>query len=166
MGIYDNKKEPVVKLKFRFGFSRKKMKYPAILILGLIAIVIAFFAIQIVLQPQAIIYSLNPNPLDLAQEQTTLLTVNVFNVTGANATGSLLEVNAIASESFVITPKSQSISILEAGARREYIFQIRPFNQANPSAGIPAGDYKIRIHLIVNSEEFEKEAVLQVKRVV
>ncbi|MBN1941305.1 MAG: hypothetical protein JW772_03930 [Candidatus Diapherotrites archaeon] len=165
MGIYDNKSEPKVKLKFRFGFSKKKLKYPAILIVGLIAIVLAFFAVQTLMQPQAIMFSLSPNPLDLARNQTSLLTVDVFNVTGANAENAVLDVSAVASELFVITPESQSISTIEAGGRREYLFQIRPFNNQNPTAGVPAGDYKLQIILNVNGEKFTKEAILQIKRV-
>ncbi|MDD5162687.1 MAG: hypothetical protein PHD95_00595 [Candidatus ainarchaeum sp.] len=159
MGIYDNKKKQGIK----FGFSFKQFKYPAIFVGGLIVIIIVFLALQALLEPQPIIVSINPNPIDLAQEETALLTVNAVNTTQQNSASSSLKVVPVASEMFVVTPALQEISTFEAGARREFVFQIRPLNKANPNSIVPPGDYKIKILLAINGQEFSKEIVLQIK---
>jgi hypothetical protein len=159
MGIYDNKKE----MNFRLGFSWKQFKYPALLIMGIIVIVLAFFAVQQLLQPQPIIASISPNPISLAQNQTALLTVDAVNTTGENASSTLIKVLPAASEMFVVTPGQQEISTLEAGGRRQFLFQIRPFNSASPEENVPPGDYKIGIVFRINGQEFSKEKVLQIK---
>jgi hypothetical protein len=159
MGIYDNKKRPAAK----FDFSLGQLKYPTIFLGTLIVIIIVFFALQALFQPQPIIVSLNPNPIDLAQAQATLLTVNAVNTTQENSASASLRVVPVASEMFVVTPASQEISTFEAGARREFVFQIRPFNKANPDSTVPPGDYKIKIFFEINGQEFSKEIVLQIK---
>lgn len=162
MGIYDNKKQ----VNFKFGFSWKKLKYPTLLIIGIIIIVFAFFAVQNLLQPRLISAVLNPNPLDLAQAQTTTLTVDVVNTTRETASNSIVRVSAIASEMFVITPETQAISTLEANGRRQFVFQARPFNKNNPDSQVPAGDYVIRIEFELNEKKFSEEIVLQIKKAV
>ncbi|HLD59187.1 MAG TPA: hypothetical protein VI977_06175 [archaeon] len=159
MGIYDNKKQ----VNFKLGFSLKKLKYPLLLVIGIILIVLAFFAVQPLFQPQPIIASINPNPLSLAQDSTALLTVDAVNTTGQNASSALIKVIPAAPEMFVVTPLQQRISTLEAGGRRQFVFQVRPFNSANAEAAVPPGDYKIRIVFQVNAQEFSKELVLQIK---
>jgi hypothetical protein len=159
MGIYDNKKRPAAK----FDFSLGQLKYPAIFLGVLIVIIIVFFALQALFQPQPIIVSLNPNPIDLAQAQAALLTVNAVNTTQENSASASLRVVPVASEMFVVTPASQEISTLEAGGRREFVFQIRPFNKANPDSTVPPGDYKIKIFFEINGQKFSKEIVLQIK---
>jgi len=159
MGIYDNKKKANVK----FGFSLKQARYPAIFLGALILIIIVFLALQALFQPQPIIASLNPNPIDLAQGQTTMLTVDVVNTTKANSASSTLKIFPVASEMFVITPESQQISTLEAEGRRQFVFLARLFNKNNPGAAVPPGDYKINILFSINGREFSKQIVLQIK---
>ena len=167
MGIYDKKRNVTIKprlnLNFRFGF--KDFKYPMIAIGGIILLIIAFFALQMAFQPKPIIAVLSPNPLDLITESTTAFTVDVFNTTDSTASNAILKISPIASEMFVITPETKTISTFESGGRRQFIFQIRPFNKNNPAAGVPAGDYKINIVLAIDGKEFIEEVVLQVKRV-
>lgn len=165
MGIYDNKKKIGLKPGFKLNFEWKKFKYPAILIAGIILVLLVFFALQWLLQPQPISASLSPNPLNLAQAQTALLTVDVSNISSETALNAVLNIEAIADEMFVITPSSKEIPTLESGGRRQFVFQIRPFNKNDSSAGVPSGDYKIRIVFSINGQEFLKEVVLQVKSV-
>lgn len=160
MGIYDSKK----KISVKFGFSLGQLKYPALVLLGLVLAIIIFIALQGFLQQQPISAYLNPNPLDLAQSQTTSLAVDVVNITKENASNAALDIVPVASEMFVVTPEEQKISTMEAGGRRQFVFQIRPFNKNNPQAGVPAGDYKIKILFKINGKEFEKEIALQVKK--
>ncbi|MDD5148140.1 MAG: hypothetical protein PHH08_01615 [Candidatus ainarchaeum sp.] len=159
MGIYDNKK----KANIKFGFSLSRLKYPAIFAGAIIVILIAFIALQGLMQQQPIKASLNPNPLVTSQAQTTMLTVDLVNTTKTNASSALLKVQPVASEMFVVTPHTQQISTFEAGGRRQFFFQMRPFNKENPDSYVPPGDYKIGILFSINGQEFSKELVLQIK---
>jgi len=167
MGIYDRQKSISIKpkLNLRFKFSWKDFKYPIIAVAGIFLIIIAFVALQYLFQPKPIVAVFSPNPLDMAQEQSTLLTVDVFNTTETTVSNAMLKISPIAGEMFVVTPETKIISTFESGGRRQFVFQIRPFNRDNPSAGIPAGDYKINVVLSLNGKQFMKEVILQVSRV-
>lgn len=163
MGLYDKRNKISLKMpEFRFSFQWKKFKKPAI---GLAAVlIVAFFALSIavMLQPQAIEASLAPNPLDLARDYDSFLTVTVNNVTDATASNVVVTVETEASDAITIFPQTRGIATLGKGESRTLSdFVVSP----NTAKQVYSGTYIITIRTEINGLKAEKQVALQLKAV-
>ncbi|MBN2067435.1 MAG: hypothetical protein JW744_03135 [Candidatus Diapherotrites archaeon] len=162
MGLYDSAKG--LNLNFKFAFSWKKAKYPVLgIAAAIIAIALVFLVVLPALQPKPIEAVLNPNPLDLARERNSFLTVKLNNVTGETARNIVVEVETEASDAITIFPKSKTISTLGKGETRvlEDAFVVSP----NPASQAYTGTYIITIKTSINGLDAEKQVSLELKAV-
>jgi len=163
MGLYDKRTKVNLRLpEFRFDFEWKKFKRPAI---GLAAaLIVLFFALSIALmvQPKALEASLDPNPLDLAKDFDSYLTVTVNNITDSTASNVTVSVETEASDAIVIFPQSREIQTLGKGETRTLSpFAVSPNNET----AVYSGTYILTIKTTINGQAFEKQVALVLKAI-
>ena len=160
MGLYDGKRN--VNLNFKFNFDWRRMKMP---LLGLGAIVVVFiFAIAIFLavQPKPIVAVLEPNPLNLANDMDSFLTVTINNVSEVTASNVVVSVETEASDSIAIFPRQREIPTLGKGENRTLSpFVVSP----NPASKVYSGTYILTIKTVINGKAFEEKVSLELKAV-
>ncbi len=163
MGLYDGKSRVHVSLpEFKFDFEWRKLKYPALGLAALLVVLFFAFSIALLVQPKAIEASLSPNPLDLAKEQDSFLTVTINNVTDSTASNIVVSVETSDQHSILIFPKSQEIATLGKGETRTLLpFAVSP----NPVYTVYSGTYILTIKTAINGQTFSKQVALQLKAV-
>jgi hypothetical protein len=163
MGLYDKSNKINIRLpEFKFDFDWRKFKYPAIGLAALLVVLFFAFSIAVMLQPKALEASLQPNPLDLAKDFDTYLTVTVNNVTDATASNVVVSVETEASDAISIFPKSRTIQTLGKGETRTLSpFAISP----NTATEVYSGTYILTIRTAINGQNFEKQVALVLKAV-
>lgn len=120
MGLYDKKSA------FDFGFDVKSFKRPAMAIIAIILVVLLFFALSSVFKPKALQVSVKDNPLvvDAEQNNFTVLTAEVTNVTEKEAKNVQVTVQAVADSQYrpllvgVNSIESKTIPVLGKGESR------------------------------------------------
>ncbi len=160
MGLYDGKRN--LNLNFKFDFDWRKMKLP-LLSLGTIVVLFVFAVlIFLMVQPKPILASLDPNPLNLANEMDSYLTVSINNVSCATASNVIVTVETEASDAITIFPKEREIPTLGKGENRTLSpFVVSP----NPVGIVYSGTYNITIKTVINGQAFEEKVSLELKAV-
>lgn len=111
-------------------------------------------------QQEAIYTSISPNPLDLAKDFDSYLTVTVNNTTGSTATDVVVSVETEASDAITIFPGSRTIQTLGKDETRTLSpFAISP----NTQAEIYSGSYILTVTTTINGQTFTKEITLELK---
>jgi len=144
---------------FDFDFSVEKLKKP---VLVLLAVIVLFFVAQALLaffSPKPTEFSFDRNPLNLAESQSSVLSITVKNVFDSTVESSVLSVEPVDLQNIIVFPAQKNIEILGKGEKRVFDFAIRP----NPNGSVSSGDYKIRMSLEMNGKTFEEEATLSIK---
>jgi len=160
MGLYDGSRN--ANLNFKFNFDWKKMKVPLMGLGSAVVFLIVVFAIFLAVQPKPLEANLSPNPLDMAKDFDSYLTITVNNVTDATASNVVVFVETEASDSITIFPQSRAIQTLGVGETRTLSpFLVSP----NPSAEVYTGTYILKIKTTINGQAFEKEVRLELKAV-
>jgi len=157
MGIYDED---------RFSFptvnvSARQLKWPLLAIVLLIVVVGGLFTVAELLKPKPLLLSLEPNPLDMAEQPGSYLKVWVLNMTEKDVSGGFVKVEELGSDRLVIFPVSREIGPMAAGMREELgLFVIRP----NPGKEVNSGSYKLRVSIFMDNEFIgEEELTLELK---
>jgi len=163
MGLYDGR--PKVNLKvpeFRFNFEWKRAKKPAIGLAALMIFVFFVLSIALLVQPKALEASLEPNPLNLAKDYDSYLTVTVNNVSNETAFNVIVSVETEASDAITIFPKERVILTLGKGETRI----LSPFVVSPNTAGnVYSGTYYLTIKTVINGQTFEKQVAMQLNAV-
>jgi len=160
MGLYDGSKK--LDLNFRFDFEWKKLKAPLLGIGAALVLIVFVLAIFLAVQPRALEAKLSSNPLDLAKENNSFLTVTVNNVTDATASNVVVFVETEASDAITIFPNSREIQTLGKGETRTLSpFSVRP----NPASQVYSGTYIITIRTAINGQAFETQVALELRAV-
>lgn len=159
MGIYDQKR----KWDFGFKFEIKKLKFPLIaLVLVIVIILISFFAASW-LKANAIQYSFSDNPLDLSDNNSTLLSVTVYNTLDKDLTELELEVKPRDEKSLIVFNSIRDIPVLGKGESRKFELGNAFLIQPSPTAEIVSGDYAIDIYFRTPDRNFTTTATLTIK---
>lgn len=155
MGIYDGKPVALVP---KLDLKRAK---PFLVAAVVVVVVVLFvFALINALQPQPINTRFSDNPLDLGEKMHTVLTVRVYNVLDETVSNAVLTVKPEAEDAFYKATDSVTIPTFAPGESREIDFVIRPNRET-----VTSGTYKIRVGLVLNSEQFEAETILKIEAV-
>jgi len=159
MGLYDSRKKVNLKLpEVRFDFDWKRYKVPALGLAALLVVLFFVFSIALMVQPKTLESRLEPNPLDLASEQNSFLTVTVKNLSGKVASNVVVSVEADAPDAIDVFPSSRVIPTLDD--RRELTpFVVRP----KPGSTVYSGTYILNIRTSVNGQDFEQQVALELK---
>jgi hypothetical protein len=155
LGIYDKKID--LGLNVDFGIIK-------IAVLGIIVLLALLLLGQIaidLLKPNALSLSFSENPLDLTADnaKSSILTVRVTNVLQSDAEGVSVEVKPVVENALIVFCSNTKLGKIETGSFREMSCVVRK----NPSAQIEKGTYKIVAKTELNSEKFQKEAVLEIR---
>ena len=149
MGIYE---KPSLNFKQFIPFLKPlAIIFTSIIIIYLVFLIISSF------QPTAISASFSKNPLKL-NEDKTILSVVITNVTDKDAQGIIVEVLPIDTRSLDSEPKRQTITLLGKGENRKLDFKIIPVKA--PAIKLFPGNYRIIVKTTINNQDFEKEFVL------
>lgn len=141
---------------FDFASVAKQFAPFAIGIIVLIGLFLLFQVFSELIKPQAIAAEFSDNPLDLAKNSFTMLTVTVTNITKSNAQPVPFDVIAEDPASIKITCEKKDLGFIEKGNERITSCLVRPTTEL-------AGTYSLNIFVIMNSERFQKKMVLEVK---
>jgi len=159
MGLYDGKIDFHLP-QFGFGFDWRKSRAPLLFLAVLLVVLFFAFSIWALLSPKALSFTLLPNPLDLAKDSTSYLTVTVKNITDATATNVVVFVEAQAPDSIEVYNSPQTISTIEKdGVRTLEPFAISP----NPTANVYSGTYFLLIRTSINGKDFVEQVALELK---
>jgi len=160
MGLYDGNKR--VNIAFKLDFDWRKFKKPLIYTGAVIAFIAVIIIAFVLLQPKPLEAELDPNPLELAKEMNSFLTVTVHNVTDATASNVVVSVETEASDAITIFPASRTITTL--GSRDKRIlppFVVSP----DLTTQVYSGTYLITVRTVINGQLFEKQVSLELKAV-
>ena len=155
MGIYE---EP--KFNFSYGFGQAKKYFrPAALIIACLVVLYLLYIGLAGFQPNALNAYLNKNPLSLASDTETILTVNLTNVTAADALNVKVNVYPKDVASLHVYPNTKTVALLGRGESRKLEFLVKPvFN-----GEIFPGDYKLLVETEINGQPFSSELVLTLR---
>jgi len=160
MSIYE--KEAVKKARLQLPELPKKHLLFLLIAFLVLAFVFSFSVfVSKLFQPRVLLSALSPNPLDLSQEQNSMLTVRVFNPTEQKSENAVLRIEPVSLESLIVFPTAKSIQGFGSKETRELLFTIRP----SPNKRIDSGNYTIKIILTLGEQKFEDEIVLVIKAV-
>jgi hypothetical protein len=160
MGLYDGKRN--VNLNLKFDFDWRRMKLPLISLATIVVLFVFAVAIFLAVQPKPIAASLEPNPLNLANDMDSYLTVTINNASEATASNVIVSVETEASDAITIFPGQREIQTLGRGENRTLSpFVISP----NPSAQVYSGTYILTIKTVINGQAFEEKVSLELKAV-
>jgi hypothetical protein len=152
MGIYEEKK-----FDFNVGFGQaKKYAKPIALIVVALIVLYLIYLMAVSYQANALNAHLNKNPLSLASDADAILTVNLTNVTEADALNVKVNVYPKDVASLHVYPSTKTVSLLGKGESRKLEFVVKPvFN-----GEVLPGDYKINVETEINGQKFSSELVL------
>lgn len=155
MGIYDKKFD--LGLNVDTGIIK-------LAIIGIIALVVLLVLGQLAVnffKPNALQLSFSENPLDLTADHSknTMLTVRVTNVLQADAANVVVEVKPVVENALIVFCDKTKFDKIEKGSRRDVSCSIRK----NPLVQLTQGTYKILAKTSLNGENYQKEAVLEIK---
>ena len=159
MGIYDG-------MGGRSSLSYPKIPKKQILYLAggiILLIVLLFIAVSLaeVFEPQPVHVIFSNNPLDLAHQQNSFMTVRVFNPAPDAVQNAVVLVQPLSPESVIVFPSTHTIPSFGTDEFREYTFTVRP----NPRGPVSSGSYTIKIFLVLGEQQYEHDAILQIKAV-
>ena len=152
MGIYEEKK-----FDFTFAFAQaKKYAKPVGAIITALVILYLLFGIYTSFKPTALQAGLNRNPLSLGSDTETILTVNLINVSEADALNVKVNVFPRDVASLHVYPATKTVSLLGKSESRKLEFLVKPIlnNEVFP------GDYRIIIETELHGEKFSSELIL------
>lgn len=151
----------IYKRDFGFDFNFRILKWPAVAIGIIIAVIAVYWGLMLLLQPQAIMIRYENNPLDLKDSNNALMYITATNVTENDVENARISLEAVDKESIVVFPEARIIGTMAKGENRILSFTVSP-NLA-PVKEIYSGDYVVNIKLYLGDEVFEAKATITIR---
>jgi hypothetical protein len=146
---------------FNFKFSIGKAKEAAIVILVILFVVLAVYAVSNAFAQSPLEIRFEQNPWIQSEKESIILFVKAANITGIDAKEAILEVKPKAENSLIIFPQTARLSeTLAPNDSRVLTFNIR---KALPSEALKPGKYTLELKVSFDGKEFNSETVLEVK---